>query len=130
MPPSDFHGNAFVPPKAAPLGLVLFASLFDRIAIVCYENTCDSQRQAWPRELQPRLRLIDSAEVNKELNIPTDRMVENGKNGWRRVLCSALQPGVVGMMMPCAAYLTGPLAACTWNRRVKRHASGYRAHGA
>jgi len=66
---TTFTGTAWVPPKPAPLGLVLFASLFDRIAIVCDGPSCKHQLPAWPAALQPHVRLIDGAAINGKLGI-------------------------------------------------------------
>jgi len=61
--------GGWTPPPAVPLGFVLFASLFDRIAIICFKDTCNHQLEAFPSTVRPKVVLVDSDEVNKRLGI-------------------------------------------------------------
>jgi len=66
---SDFEGEAWLRPPPVSLGFARFASLFDRIAIVCYESTCEHQRSAWPLWLQERVVPVDGHPVNMRLGV-------------------------------------------------------------
>lgn len=66
---TSFQGSKTAPPKPASAGLVALAALFDRVAVICYQHTCEGQVAAWPSSLQSKLTLIDSAQVNARLEI-------------------------------------------------------------
>lgn len=66
---AGFQGAVWSPPPFATVGFALFAALFDKVAIVCYKDTCADQVTAFPANVQPKVVLIDSDKVNKDLGI-------------------------------------------------------------
>lgn len=65
----SFQGQPWAPPPVAPVGFSLLADLFDRVAIVCGQQTCSDQTSAFPSAMQSKVVLIDSHEVNEHLQI-------------------------------------------------------------
>ena len=56
---AGFQGAVWSPPPFATVGFALFAALFDKVAIVCYKDTCADQLTAFPANVQPNVVLID-----------------------------------------------------------------------
>jgi hypothetical protein len=52
-----------------PSGFARFAALFDRVAIVCYQDSCKQQVEAWPEDVRPKVRLVDGYPINAKLGI-------------------------------------------------------------
>lgn len=66
---TSFQGTKTPPPQPASAGLIAFAMLFSRIAVICFADSCQHQMSAWPSFLHSKLHIIDSSKVNVELGI-------------------------------------------------------------
>jgi len=59
----------WTPPPFATLGFALFASLFDRVAVICQTTTCQGHLEAFPTSLQPHVVIINASRVSEQLGI-------------------------------------------------------------
>lgn len=75
---------------ALPHGFVLLAGQFDRIAIICFRESCKDQRSAWPPELQPLITLIDGSAVDQKMGLNVRihpyRVIQSHAVAWRLLL--------------------------------------------
>jgi len=65
----SFQGTVTPPPAMASPGMAAFASLFDKVCVICYQSTCNGQKDAWPSSIQSKLVVLDSYKVNVDLGI-------------------------------------------------------------